>query len=170
MGFPSEARPRDPTFPGLGLEPRGLWEGEYISGHCGGRGDTKVRRPQGFWQMAKFVSFPSHAGVARATLGKRETVHHRPRGRQCLPGGVDGFSAAPPPALRSPPGTHSPGEPPELARVFPSPLFLGKGRLFVWCAAPLRLAHPRATSQPSPASASRIPSRSSPAGPTLPHA
>ncbi|XP_013841513.2 serine/arginine repetitive matrix protein 1-like isoform X2 [Sus scrofa] len=93
-----------------------------------GRRGTEVRHSQGLRRMAKFVSFPSHAGVALATLGKRETPHPRPRGHPCLQGGADGLSSAPSPALRLLHGSYSPGRPPETARAFSRPLFRGGGR------------------------------------------
>ena len=110
-----------------------------------GRRGTEVRHSQGLRRMAKFVSFPSHAGVALATLGKRETPHPRPRGHPCLQGGADGLSSAPSPALRLLHGSYSPGRPPETARAFSRPLFRGGGEARGSCA--LRL-QPAASAEP----------------------
>lgn len=84
--------------------------------------DTKVKRPQGVWRVTKFASFPSHYGVARATFGKRETPHPRPRGHSCLPGGAHGFSTISSPALRPPHPRAAPRSGPHL----PSPFLPGE--------------------------------------------
>lgn len=91
----------------------------------GRKEDTQASRLHGLWRVAKFVSFPSHARVERAALGKRETPHPWPRGHSCLQGGADGFSTAPSPALRPPRGSHAPGESPESPQRRPAPSLAG---------------------------------------------
>lgn len=89
------------------------------------------------------MSFPSHAGVARAALGKRETPHPWPRGHSSLQGGADGFSTAPSPALRPPQGSHAPGESPKSRQRQPAPSLAGSsgggGKTCVACAPRPRL-------------------------------
>lgn len=171
-GWVSRPRPAHtpPLFQASDLNLVGYGGGRRGTFQATGWGeDTKVRRLHRVWRAAKFVSFPSHAGVARAALGKRETPHPWPRGHSCLQGGADGFSTALSLALRPPQGSHAPGESPKSRQRRPAPSLAGSSggggrrvcRVHPGTGSPPSAEPPR---QPSRATASADPCPESPSG------